>query len=617
MMEDWASGMTSQHGCNNEHDEQDAVVTFKEAIRQRVGEERYQVWFGGIRFLLEDGGEQNDQQNTTTDSGTDSNQDAGNELQLVAIAPGQFAADRLTKDFGQPLRAAAAATLGRPTRVVVRVQPASKQNELPFDIDQTADTDQTAATAQTAGTEHAPAPALSVPETAPAAPRSNAKAAPANTSPAKRQPRRSSRKSPRGNASSAIQSLGDVLEHGSGSPQKHQRQATDTKPQPQYQAQHQPSASRQAASKSTGTQLGQGNTTPPTATKGSGENKPDDPWSRFIAGKCNEMARTACTMVLERPTLASPLVLWGPAGCGKSHMLAAIASRLRRHHRMSRVIVMSAEEFTNSFLRALQTNGLPNFRNRFRDCDALLIDDVQFLVEKKATIREMHHTMQAMSDAGKPIVFAGTQSPGDINGLGGELSGRLASGLVCHLEPLDVATRATLLQRCSKEKCLYAWPKPILQEIAESLGGDGRLVSGVVNLVSVLQRMHGAMPTMDQIRQHGSHLLQSRGVTITLAAIERQVERKFHLEPGTLQSSKQTKTVTEPRMLAMYLSRELTSSAYSEIGGHFGGRSHSTAILAHQRVRQWLQQGQAVGRGQAAVSAAEALRQIESLLKSG
>ena len=143
------------------------------------------------------------------------------------------------------------------------------------------------------------------------------------------------------------------------------------------------------------------------------------------------------------------------------------------------------------------------------------------------------------------------------------------------------------------------------------------LVSGVVNLVSVLQRMHGAMPTMDQIRQHGSHLLQSRGVTITLAAIERQVERKFHLEPGTLQSSKQTKTVTEPRMLAMYLSRELTSSAYSEIGGHFGGRSHSTAILAHQRVRQWLQQGQAVGRGQAAVSAAEALRQIESLLKSG
>lgn len=578
MMEDWASGMTSQHGCNNEHDEQDAVVTFKEAIRQRVGEERYQVWFGGIRFLLESGGEQDHQRDTV-----DTEQDAENAAQLVAIAPGQFAADRLTKDFGQQLRAAAAATMGRPTKVVVRVQPASKQNELPFNTD-----DQTAA-------------AASIPQAAQVSPAANAQQ---NTSVLP--PRRRPRKSSQSKQSAAVQSLGDVLDKGTGS----QQHPSNGAPQSQPHRGHQ-------GSQPTGMKTGQAKANDPKPAEGDGPNRPEDPWSRFIAGKCNEMARTACTMILEKPTLASPLVLWGPAGCGKSHLLSAIAGRFRRHHRMSRVIVMSAEEFTNSFLRALQTNGLPNFRNRFRDCDALLIDDVQFLVEKKATIREMHHTIQAMCDAGKPIVFAGTQSPGDISGLGGELSGRLASGLVCHLEPLDVATRATLLQRCSKDKCLYAWPKPILQEVAESLGGDGRLVSGVVNLVSVLQRMHGAMPSMDQIRQHGAHLLQSRGVTITLAAIERQVERKFNLEPGTLQSSKQTKTVTEPRMLAMYLSRELTSSAYSEIGGHFGGRSHSTAILAHQRVRQWLQQGQAVGRGQAAVSAAEALRQIESLLKSG
>lgn len=322
-------------------------------------------------------------------------------------------------------------------------------------------------------------------------------------------------------------------------------------------------------------------------------------------------------MAIENPGMASPLVLWGPPGSGKTHLLCAVAQKLRGLHRMRRVVYLSAEEFTNDFIKALNGNCLPAFRSRFRDADALLIDDIQFFVEKKATIRELHHTIEMLAESGKPLVFAGTKAPTEINGLGGELSGRLASGLVCQVDSLDDQTRTQLLSRYSTDRCLIPWPTETLDEIAGLADGDGRLLSGIVNLVALLQRMYGQMPSMDQIRQHGGHLLRRAGVPITLSAIERAVERVFQLDSHSLQSGSQTKSVTEPRMLAMYLSREMTSSAFSEIGGHFGGRSHSTAILANQRVRQWLDAGRSIGRGKAAMSTDEAIRRIESMLKTG
>jgi len=246
-----------------------------------------------------------------------------------------------------------------------------------------------------------------------------------------------------------------------------------------------------------------------------------------------------------------------------------------------------------------------------------LIDDIQFFVEKKATIRELHHTIEMLAESGKPLLFAGTKMPTEIKGLDGQLSGRLAAGLVCQVESLDSATRYALLSRHAEQRCPFAWPEDTLRLIADSAAGDGRVLNGIVNLVSLLQRMYGQMPSIDQIRQHGAHLLRSAGTPITLSSITRAVEKVFGLDAKSLQSNSQTKSVTEPRMLAMYLSRELTSSAYSEIGGHFGGRSHSTAILANQRVREWLNVNRPIGRGKTAMPPDEAIRRIESLLKTG
>lgn len=587
MMEDCAPGMSISHGCT---DDSDVIEIFKEALKQRVGEERFQIWFSAVRFEFAVA----DSAADSTDCQTPINPGARS---IVAFAHGKFAAERLAKDYLSAMRGAAASACGQTTHVRIDVDATpARQVQLPFTADGSPNEN------APESTDHTPAPSATDDR---------------RTSPSRRQNVAARNHGSRGKT----KSLHAILRDG-----------TDTrKPARPKTAPLKVTSLNETASPDSPVSETLLRETPPSdapsskaspAAAGPDAKTPtgrrsDCSWENFVASNCNELARTACKMAIENPALASPLVLWGPPGSGKTHLLSAVAAKLRSLHRLRRVVYLSAEEFTNDFIKALNANCLPAFRSRFRDADALIIDDIQFFVDKKATIRELHHTIEMLAEFGKPLVFAGTKSPAEIKGLGGELSGRLASGLVCQVESLDAAARLQLLSRYADERCLMPWPQETLKEIAHVASGDGRLLGGIVNLVALLQRMYGQMPTLDQIRQHGGHLLRSAGVPITLSAIERAVEKVFQLETKALQSESQTKTVTGPRMLAMYLSRELTSSAFSEIGGHFGGRSHSTAILANQRVRQWLDSGSPIGRGRAALSTDEAIRRIESMLKTG
>ncbi|MCO8124370.1 DnaA/Hda family protein [Stieleria sp. TO1_6] len=569
--------MSTPQGCT---DDQDVVVRFKEALKHRVGQERFQIWFSGIRFICRT-----------------VNGDVAPTI--VAIAHGQFAADRLSKNYLQAMRGAASSVCGRTTDVMVEVQiqPAHAV-ELPFE----AAPDQLPAAAAAEATTEENRGAAATPDKASSATRRKSATA-ASSKPRSRR---------------RTQSLSEILKDGTDSrkparrPSQHPPQTSIAQIELPLDATAGDVPGKQGGDQDPGCAPATGGKLPTSASTRS-----ETTWENFVAGNSSQLARTACKMVIENPALASPLVLWGPAGSGKTHLLRAVAGKLRSLHRMRRVVYLSAEEFTNDFIKALNANSLPAFRSRFRDADALLLDDIQFFVDKKATIRELHHTIEMLAEFGKPLLFAGTKAPNEIKGLGNELSGRLASGLVCQVQSMDVQTRSELLARYAEQRCTIAWPAETLGEIAELVDGDGRVISGIVNLVALLQRMYRQMPTMEQIRQHGGHLLRSAGVPITLNAIERAVERVFQLDSKSLQSGSQTKSITEPRMLAMYLSREMTSSAFSEIGGHYGGRSHSTAILASQRVRQWLDAGRSIGRGRAAVSTDEAIRRIESLLKTG
>lgn len=538
MMEDCATGMSELQGCP---DDSEVIEKFKDALEQRIGRERFRLWFAQVRF--------------------ESRYSDADRPRVAAIAMAQFAADRLSKNFMREMRGAACFALGTSAEVIVEAASPAKQADLPFQ-EPASSKDQSSAPAD---------------------------AAPTNEGQAEAGKRSGARKSSGKRA--GVQSLGAALRDGRSS-------------------RAEPGRSETSASS-----VGDRPVAADTASES--DQSGELTWETFIAGSCNELARGACRMAIESPTTASPLAIWGPAGSGKTHLLKSVAKKLRSTQRMRRVVYLSAEQFTNDFLKSLHSNSLPAFRARFRDADALLIDDIHFFADKKATVRELHHTVGLLAERGKPLLFAGLKTPSEIKGLGSELAGRMAAGLVCQIGALDLETRRSLLARYAEERCPAPWPKATLDEIAESVVGDGRVLSGITNTVSLLQRMDGAMPTMDRLRREGGHLLRAAGTPVTLSTIERAVERLFQLDNKSLCSGSQVKKITEPRMLAMYLSRELTSSAFSEIGTHYGGRSHSTAILASQRVKQWRESGRQIGKGPGALSTDDAIRQIESMLKVG
>lgn len=607
MMEDCATGMSALQGCT---DGMDVVESFKEALKQRVGEDRFRLWFThGVSFSIEspgavetegdlepaegclasielDGSDVSGHEPLTTCVASSPRQSLVTRGAVVVRVRGAFAHDRLRNNFMRELRGAAMAACG--SSVDVRLQLADDSHGglatqtllLP---DEDAEASGLASAAQVAAGDQSQL--------------SSRPAAPAPTR------RKSERRGP-GAARHGARSLASVL----GDSGRSRRGGTKDPVAPRAPSAEQlpleltPAANAPASAASV-------RVSEPSA-------KSSMTLADFIPGGCNQLAHTAASMVCQNPGIASPLFLFGSTGVGKTHLLHAIADQLRRYQRMRTVMVLSAEQFTNDFINSVNATGLPAFRRRYRDVDALLVDDVQFLESKRATLREMLFTVETLAAAGRPLVFTANQSPSEIPGLTRELAGRMAAGLVCPMQPLDAQTRRKLLEKLVAKSCPIAWPEPMIEEISGLLGGDSRVISGIVNLVGMLQRMYQRMPTLAEIREFGGDLLRSQTPTVTLNAIERAVCETFGLEQQSLREPKHTRSITEPRMLAMYLSRQMTPAAYNEISRHYHQKSHTSAILASKKVEQWLATGKSLGRGPSALSARQALDRIESILRA-
>lgn len=339
--------------------------------------------------------------------------------------------------------------------------------------------------------------------------------------------------------------------------------------------------------------------------------------ANFCVGPCNELAYTAARMVAESPGSASPIFFWGPSGTGKSHLMLAMRDQLRRRHRLRRVIQLSAEDFTNDFTTALRGSGLPAFRRRYRDVDALLIDDIHFLGGKRATLRELLYTVDTLIRSRKQLIFSADRPPLELDGLTSELAGRLAGGMVCSTNPLDTATRLSVLQRHAAAAGI-ALPDNLLQPLAEVTSGDGRLLSGIIHHIRAMQQMRGRLPSWDELQESAGELVRAGAPVVGLGDIQRAVCETFGLPGGALQSRGQQRVVSQPRMLAMYLARQYTRAAFSEIGGYFGKRSHSTVIAATKRVEGWLADGATLPRGgPRGMHIRQAVAAIENLLRTG
>jgi chromosomal replication initiator protein len=343
-------------------------------------------------------------------------------------------------------------------------------------------------------------------------------------------------------------------------------------------------------------------------------------WHRladFVAGPCNRVAHASALSVVEAPGQGpNPLVLHGPTGTGKTHLLEGVYAGLRKNHPDWRVCFVTAEEFTNRFVQALRLGKLSSFRKHFRECDALLIDDLHFLAAKRASQEEFLHTFDALEADRKQVVATCDCHPRLNEQYTPELTDRLLGGAAWALAPPDPATRLAILRFKAATGGPAPLPDDVLTFLAGQLRGNVRELEGALHCVRHLSRVTNRAIDLPLVREALGDLLRHAVRVVQLADVDRAVCQVLRLEPGALQARQRSWAVCHPRMLAMYLARKHTVATYGEVGAHFGGRNHSTAVAAEKKVRHWVENDGALTLGERTVRVRDVVELVErELLK--
>jgi chromosomal replication initiator protein len=336
----------------------------------------------------------------------------------------------------------------------------------------------------------------------------------------------------------------------------------------------------------------------------------------FVVGRANRLAYTSAQLAIERLGSVSPLYLHGPTGVGKTHLLEGIWSAVRLRDRSKHVVYLSAEQFTTYFLEALHGSGLPNFRRKYRSVDVLLIDDLQFLAGKRATIGELLHTIDTLVRDGRQIVLSADRAPGELAGIGPELVTRLESGLVSRLEQPDYQTRLGIVGQLAARLSL-AVPAEVQRFIAANLTSHARELAGALHTLHAASLAHGKPIDLALADETLGERIRQGNRALRLHDIEQAVCQVLGLEDESLQKTSKAKEINSARMLAMWLARKHTRAALAEIGRYFGRRSHSTVVSAQKKVGLWMADGQPVELVDRTWTIDEAIRKIESQLRVG
>ena len=308
----------------------------------------------------------------------------------------------------------------------------------------------------------------------------------------------------------------------------------------------------------------------------------------FVVGSCNRVAHASALSVVEEPCEgANPLILHGPVGTGKTHLLEGIYAGLKRKGDQ-RPCYVTAEEFTTRFVQAARLGKMSSFRRQFRECSALLLDDLHFLATKKATQAEFLHTFDALVADGRQVVVTTDCHPRLADELMPELIDRLLGGAVWGLLPPDPDTRLEILRK-KATGANPAIPDSVLKSLAATLRGNVRELEGAVNSVRHYAKVTGRPVDQAVVREALGDLLRHAVRVVTVADVNAAVCAVLRLASGTLQSKSRAWAVTHPRMLAVYLCRKHTAATYGEISKHFGAKTHSTAVAAEKKVRVWME----------------------------
>ena len=306
----------------------------------------------------------------------------------------------------------------------------------------------------------------------------------------------------------------------------------------------------------------------------------------FVVGSCNQFAHAAAQAVAQQPAKAyNPLFLYGGVGLGKTHLMQAVGHTTKHNWKDMRLAYVSSEAFTNDVISSLRNDRMYSFREKYRNIDVLLMDDIEFIAGKERTMEEFFHTFNALYEAQKQIVISSDCPPKDIPGLEERLRSRFAWGLLADLQPPDLETkRAILDKKCEAQGVTL--PEEVSDFIARKIRSSIRDLEGALTRLVAYSSLTGAEISLSMAQQVLKNLVDLGERRVSIEIIQRAVCQEFGLSLPQLRSKNNSRPVAYPRQVAMYLAKELTTASLPQIGREFGGKHHTTVLHSINKISE-------------------------------
>lgn len=307
----------------------------------------------------------------------------------------------------------------------------------------------------------------------------------------------------------------------------------------------------------------------------------------FVIGNANRFAHAASLAVAEAPAqVYNPFFIYGGVGLGKTHLMHAIGHRILKTHPNLRVVYISSEKFTNELINSIRDGNPESFRQKYRNIDVLLVDDIQFLSKKEHTQEEFFHTFNTLHEANKQIIISSDRPPRDIQTLEDRLRSRFEWGLITDIQPPDLETRIAILRKKAMIENLSV-PNDVMVFIASRIDNNIRELEGALIRVMAYASLTKQTIDIDLATEALKDIFPNgRPKEITMELIQEVVSSYFKIRIDDLLAKKRTRNVAYPRQIAMYLSREMTETSLPRIGEMFGGRDHTTVIHAYDKINR-------------------------------
>lgn len=313
---------------------------------------------------------------------------------------------------------------------------------------------------------------------------------------------------------------------------------------------------------------------------------PSYSFDTFVVGDNNRFAHAAALAVAESPATAyNPLYIYGGVGLGKTHLMHAIGNEVLKNHKDLKILYVTSEKFTNEFINSLKDNGMENFRNKYRNIDLLLIDDIQFIAGKDRLQEEFFHTFNTLRENGKQIVLSSDKPPRDIPLLEDRLKSRFEWGILADIAMADYEVRLAILRKKADEKHAIV-DDDILKNIAAKIDSNIRELEGVFNKIVAQASLTHTPITFEMAEKAINDIIRQNSSVISIEYIQDVVCSYFDITIKDLKSSQRSNNITFPRQIGMYLCRILTNESFPKIGETFGKRDHTTVMHAFKKIEK-------------------------------